>query len=153
MQNQREEGQGRKHAGTCRARFHQLRMFIILSSLVVTLAGGCKSKEEREKARFVGAWSHKDDDGMTTEFTLSGDSTFIWMGYTNSWGILVPKKVAMSGTWKISEDQIIFTISHSSWENERIAGLSESEKITSLEDKEFTTMDQHGEKNLYTRTY
>ena len=72
---------------------------------------------------------------------------------TDGWEIRQPTTVAVSGTWKLTGENLVFTIKQSTYGNETLAGLSLSEKVLSVEGDPFRTVDPKGKQAHHGRVH
>lgn len=111
------------------------------------VAGCGKSNEDK----LVGTWKDTAPDAHGSTFTFNEDGSMTGTVMTGSWGILQPTTVAVSGTWKLTGENLVLTIGRSTYGNDTLAGLSLTEKLVSAEAHSFRTVDSEGKETHYSR--
>ena len=112
--------------------------------LAFILVQGC-SLAEREQ--LVGTW--RDTDGDTV--TLLRDGTFSGNWKTGFWGIIVPSDAAVSGTWAVSDKNLVIKVTNSTFDPDKMVGMQITEKIVALDKNTLRTVDTAGAEHIYMR--
>lgn len=129
-----------------------MRKLITIASLLVMvfLITGCgRSTEDK----LVGTWQWNPESGQTSAFTFNKDGSLSMTYNTGSWGILTPTVVHVSGTWKVSGENVVLAYTQSTFASDKLVGMVESEKLIAITDNAFTTIDERGKTTTYTRKY
>ena len=134
--------------GNCMSRRALAVRVVSIACVAMFVSAGCGSSHE---AKLVGTWKDTTPDAHGSTFTFNEDGSMTGALMTGSWGILQPTTVAVSGTWKLTGENLVFTIGQSTYGNENLAGLSMSEKVLSVEDHSFRTVDRTGKETHYSR--
>ena len=122
---------------------------IWLMALPLLISGCGKTTQEK----LVGTWECIPTEGGSSAFTLNQDNTLSMTYSTGSWGILTPTIVHVSGSWKMSGENIVLNYTQSTFASDKIVGMIDSEKLISVADNSFTTINEKGETTTYTRKY
>jgi hypothetical protein len=122
-----------------------LRRNLMLAAVFAALfIQGC-SLAYREQ--LVGTW--RDADGDTV--TLLNDGTFSGNWKTGFWGIIVPSDAAVSGTWTVSDKNLVIKVTNSTFDPDKMVGMQITETIVALDKNTLRTTDTAGTQHVYTR--
>ena len=123
------------------------RLAISLACVAVFTLTGCgKSKQDQ----LYGTWHETSEDAFDWTLTFNKDGSLTADVQMKTEG--APDHVAMTGSWKVADDKLIYTIDHSSYENEKFAGGTDTDTITSVDDKNFEAVDAKGKKLSFSRS-
>jgi len=121
-----------------------MRNFVIwLTVGLLLFVAGCG---DQRQSQIVGAWNADGD-----RYTFNTDGSFCCEITIGGGVISTSSSAFISGTWRVSGDDLVMACTHSSYNPDEAVGLVESEKITQMSDDYFTTIDSYDEINSYSR--
>ncbi len=119
-------------------------LIVVGIGVMMSLLVGCGDR----RSKLVGTWKSIDGDETTN---LNSDGTCSGELETGAWGILQPRTIRMSGTWRVSGDRLIIKLTDSSYKEDKLQGMQVSQKLVEITGDTFTTINEKGERCKYER--